>query len=183
LANLASNDPRIAYNPSSAAVGVTGSLTCNVSASPGSQANYPQPFRQPWYDFHSCRGLSDPGRTLSYDYVNSKYYIHPAPVSLAYTGPAVIAHEKPVTLSAKLLNEASGRPVPGRVLNFQINGNPSVGCESTSPRGTWTNVQGVGSCRISHVTTKISSTTVSVLYTGDGDRLPGRTTFAITIVK
>jgi len=185
LLDVPANDPRITYNPASASGDVSGSLSCGVAAGPGSQA-YPKLSYAPlqWYDFNSCRALSDPGHPLFYDYVDSKYYINRAPVDLTYTGPTTIHHGSRITLSAKLINKASGKPMSGRILSFQIQGRPSVGCDSTSPGGTKTDSQGVGGCVIGDVRTKVSSTNVSVSYAGTyNGLLPGHTKAPIKIAK
>ena len=186
LVNLPPNDPLITYVPSGAESEVKGLLRCAVAASPWASA-YDQPpswqGERRWYDFSSCSGLFDPGRPLVYDYVNSKYYVSRAPVSLTYTGPTSIRRGSAVTLSARLVNRTSGRPISGSALNFRLSGSPGTGCDSTSPGGQLTNLQGIGSCVIRKVRTRGSTTTATVAFGGSvGDWLPGHASAVVKIL-
>ena len=164
LTALRPDNPSIAYNPPGQARNVTGSLSCTTDATSSSAAHF--------YTLSNCTGLSDPGHIIVYDYVNSGYTIRPAAVKLSYTGPATMKHGATATLSARLTSAVTGRPIRNRVLGFQIGaypkpGGPVAGCDSTSPGGSKTNADGVGSCVIHNVQATTSPNVVLVDFAGD----------------
>jgi hypothetical protein len=76
LNNLSPDNPIVSYNPDAAASHMVGRLACTTNATP-----YSAPAGSgilPYY-IEGCRGLSEPGHRLVYDYANSSYSIEPGP--------------------------------------------------------------------------------------------------------
>jgi hypothetical protein len=175
LTGLSPRDPRIAYNPPSDATGVTGALTCQNNADQTTRASH--------QDIVSCSGLSDPGHTIVYDYVNSEYTVLRAHTKLAYTGPRTIKHGKTVSLSAGLRSEA-GTGIGGRKVLMQIGAWPTPGGPVQTCWTRPTSSQGVGSCVIKKVRTVISPNVVKMHFTGTGgDYFNAGGTAQVRIVK
>ena len=176
LTNLRPSDPRITYSPASFAAKVTGTLTCVTTATSTSPAGR--------YPISHCSGLSDPERTIVYDYAHSSYRVTLANVTLTYTGPTSIRREKPVTLSAMLTSKVTGKPISGRVLRMQIGrGHFTQSCVTRK-----TNANGQGSCVITFVMPYLSPNPLRMWFDGDQrgpnyDYAPGYNWTPVTMVQ
>ncbi len=185
LSGLSPTDTRIGYNPASGAGRVTGTLTCRTNATPSSPAGFYAHGQvwEPAYSIFSCAGLSDPGHTIVYDYVNSSYLVTLAPARLTYTGPVSITHAQDVTLSARLTS-TTGAPIRGRILQMQIGrGSHAQACEAGP-----TDAQGNASCTIHAVSAFKSPNPARVWFSGDRpgplhDYLPAYKRTPVTIVS
>jgi len=182
---MAPSDPRIGYTPPGEAVNVTGSLSCGTGASSAGKSE------AGIYSIHSCRGLSDPGHTIVYDYVNSSYVVTLAPVKLRYTGPKTLTSGVKAKLSVKMTSAVNGLPIKDRTVKMQIDGSSTPGDGIQTCMTDKTNAAGSASCTIKRVSSTVSPNVVTMRFSGDKrgsvavprnyDFAAGQGTAAITI--
>jgi len=170
LKALPPKDERIHYNPAGEAANVTGSLTCKTT-----NAKYSHPGNP--VGIVACSGLTDPGHTIVYDYVNSLYTITRAHSRLAYTGPKSISHGSSVLLSAVLTSRVTGKPISWQRLTIQIGAGGTAQTCTTKPTGS----HGGGSCVIAGVQTDASPSMVKIMSPGDSNYLPSQTQAKVQI--
>ena len=178
LSSLSPSNPSIQYEPPAEASNVTGALTCSTSATESS------PVSSSPYPVTKCRGLSDPGHVIVYEYGNSGYTVTLAHVHVSYTGPTTIRRAADETLSATLTSSVTGLPVSGRVLRMQIGrGQHTQSC--VTPK---TDTSGRAGCVIKHVMAWKSPNPARVWFDGDTpgpsyDYAPGYNRTPVTIIK
>ncbi len=104
--------------------------------------------------------------------ISAPFTVPASPTSLAYTGPSLIEHGLPVTVSALFTDNFTGMPISGQVIVF------TLGMQSCS--GT-TDGNGVASCTINNVSQPLGPASIQVSFAGNGDYPANSTTSSVVV--
>jgi len=104
--------------------------------------------------------------------ISAPFTVTASPTSLAYTGPSLIEHGLPVTVSAMFTDNFTGMPISGQVIVF------TLGMQSCS--GT-TDGNGVASCTINNVSQPLGPASITASFAGDANYSPNSTPSSVLI--